>query len=136
MKTLRYAGAALLLLTLTALSASPAAANFCGGSTAWKMLSNVAFVQYANPALQERLWFYERWQVQRDLALLETTTVGQAQIDALDRLVATARAKLGRDTARPYASAAYELIGKAYHIMAEHNGDLEVADRAEGNVKS
>ncbi len=136
MKTLRYAGAALLLLTLTALSASPAAASFCGGSTAWKMLSNVAYVQYADPALQERLSFFERWQVRRDLDLLETTTVGQAQIDALDRLIATARTKLGRDAARPYAGAAYELIGKVYHIMSEHNGDLEVADRAEGNVKS
>ncbi len=134
MKKLRYAGAALLLLTLTALTATPAAASFCGGSTAWKMLTNVAYVQYADPALQQRLSFFERWQVRRDLDLLETTTVGQAQIDALDRLIATARAKLGRDAARPYAGAAYELIGKVYHIMSEHNGDLTLADRAEGNV--
>lgn len=127
----------LLVLPVAALvallaSMAPSSASFCGGSPAWLALTSAAHVQYADPALQQRLSWLEGWGVKRDLALLETKTVGKDQIAALQRLAALARSKLGRASARPFLSVVYQLEGKAWHIMSEHAGSLVAADKAEG----
>lgn len=136
MKMIRQWVGALFLIALGACVPTSASANYCGGSTAWKMLTSTAYVTFADPALQSKLWFYERWQVRQALESLETRTVGQAQINALEQLKAIARAKLDMQAARRYERIVDELVGKVHHIVAEHRGDLDVADRAEGNAPS
>lgn len=124
---------ALAALCAVALTATTASASFCGGSTAWRALTNAAYVQFADPALQRQLSYFEQRAVARDLALLETKTVGTVQIAALERLAEVIRIKFGRTPqARPFLSVAYLLEGKAWHIISEHAGSLVAADKAEG----
>jgi hypothetical protein len=65
----------------------------------------------------------ERNQVLTDLKVLESATVGDAQLKALERLVLVG--KKYRD--RTIVSAAYELEGLVYHTVSEHNGSLTQA---------
>ncbi len=101
--------------------AAPAFA-YCGADhKGWSAAASELHIRVAS--LERDMTIAERYQAARDLALLESVIVGDAQLKALERLVLVG--KKYRD--RTIVSAAYELEGLVYHTVSEHDGSLAKA---------